>query len=758
MSKKVKSLKVRSRTYTATKPRRALNRVNARLRLVLKSASVFFAALTSSVVPSTGTFSSFTRASTATVEDFEGLNKDTLSGEVRLKGSRRVCNLVEEPDMTLFSQINASCSMAGSYTDPLGGTDAYLMTINDLTSPQVYDTFSVKAGNEYVISVWIKLDTAPVNRLVGLLDPAFATAYVQATKSWKRHSIPLKTSAGGTILLGFSDTSGVGVDIGDKIAFYGWQIEDVTGQADQNPSEFVSVGVESAPYHGANVDGVKYYETENNTSMTVLRDAATSTTDDLVIDTDKVVVALGDSNTEGNDEWIDLFQDVVTAAMVNRGVGGDFLSTDNNAASVEARWSTDVVAIDADEATIFAGANDIHNGITDAATALSVVANMETAIANIYADSLADGVALSFANCQPLGTTVWTQFKQDGIDAYNTALLAFCTLHNLTHFDIYTEMANVGDGKLATAYDSGDGLHYSQAGDQALADFIFTHTSYVTRIELPVVREAGTPIAETTLNGVLTEGASTNYFLNSGAPVTQAAMVTAGAVEHTITTTGTIVCTADGASVTVGIPYTWTTGATANIVISSGAGTVQVEALPFATSYIPTVASAVTRVLEDLVETAPTNIQQTTSEITVVGEFNTTVLPSLLNETTNWLWSIKEDANNKIGLYFNSAGSLVFFNRANSVTASSLTTGMTASTRYKYVCRLDVPSKTMSLFLNGVKVDEDAAVNAQVWTSSVVFSIGSEGSGATPAYCPNKNVEIYKEALSDVKCLELSTI
>ena len=45
-------------------------------------------------------------------------------------------------------------------------------------------------------------------------------------------------------------------------------LENATGRADTTtPSEYVSVGVESAPYHGANVDGIKYFATENGNSV-----------------------------------------------------------------------------------------------------------------------------------------------------------------------------------------------------------------------------------------------------------------------------------------------------------------------------------------------------------------------------------------------------------------------------------------------------------------------------------------------------------
>ena len=45
------------------------------------------------------------------------------------------------------------------------------------------------------------------------------------------------------------------------------QCEDMAGASNQAPSEYVSVGVLAAPYHGANVDGTKYFGTTNRNSI-----------------------------------------------------------------------------------------------------------------------------------------------------------------------------------------------------------------------------------------------------------------------------------------------------------------------------------------------------------------------------------------------------------------------------------------------------------------------------------------------------------
>ena len=52
------------------------------------------------------------------------------------------------------------------------------------------------------------------------------------------------------------------VGSGSTIRVAAFQIEDITGQSILAPAEYVSTNVLNAfPYHGAGVDGVKYFDT-----------------------------------------------------------------------------------------------------------------------------------------------------------------------------------------------------------------------------------------------------------------------------------------------------------------------------------------------------------------------------------------------------------------------------------------------------------------------------------------------------------------
>lgn len=177
----------------------------------LLGSATFWAKLTNSLILYRGTGSpTFTRATIATVTDNEGVIRNCLSGEARFEGARRVYNQWTTSSATLANLANKSLTLvAGTYIFSMGaGTGTA--------------TFSGTGG---------------------------ATGTLAASAS-ARTSV-VKTVTAGTFV--------VTASVADLVDL---QVEDITGRTDQTtPSEYVSVGVLSAPYHGANVDGVKYFDT-----------------------------------------------------------------------------------------------------------------------------------------------------------------------------------------------------------------------------------------------------------------------------------------------------------------------------------------------------------------------------------------------------------------------------------------------------------------------------------------------------------------
>src|SRR5574343_458515 len=209
----------------------------------------------------------FTRATAATVEDFEGLIKTVKSGEARFKGARRVENLILSTiggsGWTTFS--GTIPTITTGQPDPLGGNLAVLLSdINSTTNWGYVQSVSTN-GRAYRSSIWLKGTTSgqvqiyQYDSVNGLLSTT-----VNITTSWQRFSSLVFTKDGinHRSLAIYSPTVA-------SIYAYGAQTEDITNQSNQNPSEYVSNGVLSAPlYHGAGVDGVKYFDTYNGNTVT----------------------------------------------------------------------------------------------------------------------------------------------------------------------------------------------------------------------------------------------------------------------------------------------------------------------------------------------------------------------------------------------------------------------------------------------------------------------------------------------------------
>ena len=166
-----------------------------------------------------GANATFARSSSATIIDHEGVIRTVPSGAARFNGLRYVRNLFANTTTSLASgsSTTAVTVTAGSYIFSMGagsGTATFSGTATGSTG-----TLSANASN--------------------------------------RTAKTLTITAGGTIIV----TASVA-------ALATIQLENATGRTDTTtPSEYVSVGVLPAPYHGANVDGIKYFATENGNSV-----------------------------------------------------------------------------------------------------------------------------------------------------------------------------------------------------------------------------------------------------------------------------------------------------------------------------------------------------------------------------------------------------------------------------------------------------------------------------------------------------------
>jgi hypothetical protein len=204
----------------------------------------------------------------ASVIDQEGLNKTAKANEARFQNARRVENLLTySEDFSNAAWTKRTATVASGYTDPNGGTNAWLLTPGaGSTDAALLENYVFVTGNKYVFSIWLKSNTGNnVTTNISFNSTDFSagekTATITVTTSWKRFSITgtaITFQSAPISVGGFSSLSD-----GENILIYAPQLEDVTGQANQNPSEYVSTNVLSYPYQGAGVDGVQYFATTN---------------------------------------------------------------------------------------------------------------------------------------------------------------------------------------------------------------------------------------------------------------------------------------------------------------------------------------------------------------------------------------------------------------------------------------------------------------------------------------------------------------
>lgn len=233
--------------------------------LALLNSPDFWAPLTSSAILTRGVGApTFTRATTAIVCDWENICRTALAGETRFQGARRVQNLfTNTEDFSHANWTNVSTgtvTRTGGFTDPNGGATAYRLQGGATGLPWIGQFFgAAHATFTETLSVWLRSNTG-ANQTVGFRNSGGAAQVTfNVTPAWQRFAATLanETSFQPTITL---------ANNADVLAWHP-QCEDVTGQSNQNPGEYVSVGVLASPFHGSMVDGVKCFEFQNGNTV-----------------------------------------------------------------------------------------------------------------------------------------------------------------------------------------------------------------------------------------------------------------------------------------------------------------------------------------------------------------------------------------------------------------------------------------------------------------------------------------------------------
>jgi len=226
-----------------------------------------------------GVLPSFTNTTVRTITDQDLVVRQVLSGEARFGGFRRVRNwCFDSQDVTsaFWTKTAAGTGSApvvtANYTAAPDGTltaDRVQFdrgagaSVGDVSLLTMANNTPTAFGNNCV-SVWLKTNDGTTKQIAFSIAGA-NEVILNVTGIWIRYSVfyaPSNIFNGRIGLRGNIATSQTA-----DLAVWGGQHEDTTGQSNQNPAEYVSVGVLSAPYQGANVDGVQYFPYLNGNTV-----------------------------------------------------------------------------------------------------------------------------------------------------------------------------------------------------------------------------------------------------------------------------------------------------------------------------------------------------------------------------------------------------------------------------------------------------------------------------------------------------------
>ena len=213
----------------------------------------------------------FTRNLAAYATDFEGRLVSVPANAARMQGTRVVRNLLtftEALDNAAWGKLSAGTGSApvvtSGFTAPDGTATAWRLQINRGAGNSAgdYSILRSTVGTIGTRSVWAMSNTGASQTFS--LSGSTASQFVTATASWQRVA---GTTVAATALFDFASFGPNGTTNSVDILVWHPQGEDLTGATNQNPSEYVSVGVASAPYHGLGIDGLKCFNTLNGNTV-----------------------------------------------------------------------------------------------------------------------------------------------------------------------------------------------------------------------------------------------------------------------------------------------------------------------------------------------------------------------------------------------------------------------------------------------------------------------------------------------------------
>lgn len=222
----------------------------------------FYAPLTTSLIPARGTgLPTFTRASTKTFTDFEGLTKTVPAGSAAFTGARMVQNLLlSTEDFTSANWNNKSAGVTATNNYSIAPDGENTAGRIQFSGPNLIFG-ATPAGMSGTIATGSCYLKGTAGETINLTSNG-TDSLIIFSGVWQHFANVGRSYING--LFSINTYGGTARDVQIWHPLY----EIVTGQANQNPSEYVSVGVLPAPYQGAGADGVQFFDYENGNTVT----------------------------------------------------------------------------------------------------------------------------------------------------------------------------------------------------------------------------------------------------------------------------------------------------------------------------------------------------------------------------------------------------------------------------------------------------------------------------------------------------------
>lgn len=227
----------------------------------------------------------YSRASVGEHVDFEAVRRQVPSGVFRPQGARLVYNLIQGSSEVMngasYAEYQITKNATGfteaaandqhilfQTTPPFVANHTYVVRVEIIGIGRTWVRSSFNDGTRQ--GYWFNLSGAgSVGSQSGTKSSAPGIT-LQANGNYLITYKVISTTVVEHVAINGATADAVETYLGDVAKGYTvtkWQVEDVTGQANQNPSEYVSVGVLASPWHGAGVDGVKYFSTTNGNTV-----------------------------------------------------------------------------------------------------------------------------------------------------------------------------------------------------------------------------------------------------------------------------------------------------------------------------------------------------------------------------------------------------------------------------------------------------------------------------------------------------------